>query len=165
MSSLFAGSAIIGGYLSGLVHFFNGGGRFIFGYLLDLSGSKLCLHIITAGLTGAIVILTGAFLSGSLPLLIAGFIIGGFVFGGMTPAASAFAIKVFGPKYYSVNYSLINLSGLVSALLGPYVTGLILTRTGDYIPMLIMMASFCVLGIPAILLIKRHAAGNSFTAT
>jgi OFA family oxalate/formate antiporter-like MFS transporter len=160
MSSLFANNAMIGGYLSGLVHVFNGGGRFTFGYLLDLTGSKRCMQIITAGLAGAVVILISAFFSGSLPLLIAGFILGGFAFGGLTPSSSAFAIKVFGQKYYSVNYSLINLSGLVSALLGPYVTGVILTRTGDYIPMLIIMASFCVLGIPAIFLINRHAVGK-----
>jgi OFA family oxalate/formate antiporter-like MFS transporter len=160
MSSLFAGSAMIGGYLSGLVHLFNGGGRFVFGYLMDLTGSKRCLHLITAGLTGAMFILVGAFFSGSLPLLIAGFMIGGFAYGGMTPTTSAFAIKVFGQKHYSVNYSLINMSGLGSAFLGPYVTALILTRTGSYISMLIVMVCLCALATPAFLLIKRHAPGR-----
>jgi OFA family oxalate/formate antiporter-like MFS transporter len=157
MSSAFTRSASLGGYLAGLIHVFNGVGRFAFGWLVDAFGIKRCMHIISAAMIAAMLILTGASLSGSLVLLIAGFIIGGFSFGGTTPSCSAFAIKIFGQKYYPINYSLVNMAGMPAAFLGPYLTGVILTKTADYTAMFILTTGFCVLSLPATLLIRRRA--------
>jgi OFA family oxalate/formate antiporter-like MFS transporter len=159
LSSSFTGSASLGGYLAGLIHVFNGGGRFTFGWLSDLFGIKRCMQIISAGMICTMFILIGASLSGSLALLTAGFIIGGFSFGGVTPSSSAFALKAFGQKYYPANYSLINAGGMPAAFFGPYLTGVILTKTADYTAIFTLTAAFCVLSIPSILVIRRRAPG------
>jgi OFA family oxalate/formate antiporter-like MFS transporter len=161
VSSVFTGSAVTGGYLTGLIHIFNGGGRLAFGCLLDLFGSKRCMQIISAGMICTMLILTGASLSGSLTLLVAGFIIGGFSFGGTTPCNSAFAIKTFGQKYYPANYSLVNMAGMPSSFLGPYLTGVIITKTANYTAMFAVLAAFCILSVPALLPVRRHAPGSS----
>ncbi|MDR2193175.1 MAG: MFS transporter [Treponema sp.] len=160
LSAAFTGSASLGGYLAGLIHIFNGVGRFAFGWLLDLFGTKRCMHIISAAMICTMLMLAGVSMGGSLVLLAAGFIIGGFSFGGVTPSISAFVIKTFGQKYYPANYSLINMAGMPAAFLGPYLTGVILTKTADYTAMFALTAAFCVLSIPAILLIRRHAPGR-----
>jgi OFA family oxalate/formate antiporter-like MFS transporter len=160
LSSSFTGSVSLGGYLAGLIHIFNGGGRFTFGWLLDLFGIRRCMQLISAGMIGTMLILIGASLSGSLVLLAAGFIIGGFSFGGVTPSCSAFAIKTFGQKYYPANYSLVNMGGMPSAFLGPYLTGVILAKTADYTAIFTLTAAFCVLSVPGILFIRRQAPGR-----
>jgi OFA family oxalate/formate antiporter-like MFS transporter len=100
-------------------------------------------------------ILTAAFIRGSLIVLGIGFAVTGLSYGGITPCNSAYIAKVFGQKYYSMNFSLVNLVLLIAAFLGPYSAGLMQTH-GGFIPMILLMGGLCILGVPVLFLINRH---------
>ncbi|MDR0730873.1 MAG: MFS transporter [Treponema sp.] len=155
MAGTFTENVIQAAFVGGLVNTCNGIGRFGFGFLFDITGSKGSLLIITGGLICSMLILTAAFISGSLIILGIGFVVTGLSYGGITPCNSAYIAKVFGQKYYSMNFSLINLVLLIAAFLGPYSAGLMQAH-GGFIPMILLMGCFCIIGVPVLFLINRH---------
>jgi OFA family oxalate/formate antiporter-like MFS transporter len=155
MAGTFTENVMQAAFVGGLVNTCNGIGRFGFGFLFDIAGSKKSFLIITGGLICSMLILAAAFISGSFIILGIGFVVTGLSYGGITPCNSAYIAKVFGQRYYSMNFSLINLVLLIAAFLGPYGAGLMQTH-GGFIPMILLMDGFCILGVPALFLINRH---------
>ena len=144
-------------FVAGLINIANGLGRLGFGFLFDLLGSKKTLVIITGGLFAAMLVLMGAVGAGSIGVLAAGFVVAGVFYGGITPSNSAFASRVFGQKFYPLNLSATNMVLLVAAFMGPSISGFLQTKTGGFFSTLVMLAIFCALGLPALLLIQKHA--------
>lgn len=144
-------------FLAGLINIFNGVGRFSFGFIFDILGSKKCLLIITLGFGVSCLVLTGAAVSSSEIILGAGFVLAGFFYGGITPSNSAFAAKVFGAKNYFSNFSIITLILLIAAFLGPAVSGMLQTQGGGFLSTLIMMIVLTAVSLPFYLLIKLHS--------
>jgi OFA family oxalate/formate antiporter-like MFS transporter len=156
MAGVFTENIIQAAFVAGMVNICNGIGRFAFGFLFDMAGSRRSLFIITVGMIASMLITAAAFASGSFVTLGIGFVLTGLSYGGITPCNSAYTASVFGQKYYSMNFSLVNLVLLIAAFLGPYSAGLLQNR-GGYIPMMLLMAFFCILGVPAFFLINRHS--------
>jgi OFA family oxalate/formate antiporter-like MFS transporter len=156
MAGTFTENVMQAAFVGGLVNTSNGIGRFGFGFLFDITGSKGSLLIITGGLICSMLILAAAFISGSFIVLGIGFVITGLSYGGITPCNSAYTAKVFGQRYYAMNFSLVNLVLLIAAFLGPYSAGLMQTH-GGFISMILLTGGLCLLGVPALLLINRHS--------
>lgn len=150
------------GLVGGLVNICNGLGRLSFGFLLDILGTKKCLLIINCGLIVSMLVLMGAIATGSLAILAVGFILTGLSFGGVTPSNSAYISKVFGQKYYPLNFSMINMQLIIASFLGPYSLGITQDLSGGgYMTGIILMLVFCVVSVPVMLLINRHAPGRA----
>jgi OFA family oxalate/formate antiporter-like MFS transporter len=165
MSGFFTKNIVEAVFVAGLVNIASGIGRLSFGFLFDSIGSRRSLFIITGGLLCSMILLITAFSTGLFIILGIGFIITGLSYGGIASCNSAYTGKVFGQKYYPANFSIINANVLAAAFLGPYCAGLIQTKNGGYITMILVLGAYCILGIPALLLISRHSGVQKSTTS
>jgi OFA family oxalate/formate antiporter-like MFS transporter len=157
MSGFFTKNIVEAAFVAGLVNTANGIGRLSFGFLFDIIGSRRSFYIITGGLICSMLILIAAFSTGSFIILGIGFVITGLSYGGITPCNSAYTGKIFGQKYYPGNFSIVNVTLLVAAFLGPYCAGLIQTKHGSYITMILVLVFYCIISVPVSLLINKHS--------
>lgn len=142
--------------LASLVNIFNGIGRISFGFLFDKLGSRKCLMTINIGFILSAVLLLISIKTGSIALVAVGICAIGFSNGGITPSNSAFVGKIFGPAHYAQNFSVANLSALISAFLGPYVSGLLQNEDPTYFSTLILIGIFTIISLPCMLAIKKR---------
>lgn len=95
-------------------------------------------------------IITGAEILGIIALLLCGFSYG------LCPTTSAVYPKLFfGEKNYALNFSITNLT-LISTSFVATLAGAILTATGSYMPVFVMLLAFAAIG-SAFLLSTRKA--------
>lgn len=156
----FTGDLAQAAFIAGLLNIFNGAGRVVGGVLFDLIGSKKCLWLFTGGLLCAMLVLMGAVASGSVVLLVVGFIMAGLFYGGVPPFNSAWVARVYGPKHYPMNISVVNLQILLASFIGPYTAGLAQTASGGYFSTAALMAVVCVLCFGLLFLLNRHVPGS-----
>ncbi|MBP3239527.1 MAG: MFS transporter [Oribacterium sp.] len=139
----------------GLISVFNGVGRVIFGGLYDRLGQKMTM-ILNCGLYFISVLVNlGGLKTGSLPLIILGFILFGLSYGGVPPTNSAFMMDFYGTKHYPVNFSIVNLN-LLFASFGGTLAGVIYDRQGSYMTIFMIMMVAVVMAVVCTMMIKKR---------
>jgi OFA family oxalate/formate antiporter-like MFS transporter len=113
-----------------IVSVFNGGGRLIFGAIIDKVGRKRTMLINTTCmlLSGASLLL-GAYMNNAAPIFI-GLILIGITYGGSPTMTSAIVYRFFGVTYYPVNFSLANFLLIPAAVIGPMISSALLEWSG-----------------------------------
>ena len=145
----------LAGFLTGLIAISNGCGRVLAGLLYDKVGRKLVMPLLSAGfiVTGAV--LLAALATGSLTLLVAGFILTGLSYGGVPPSNSTLVSSFYGLKNYSLNFSIINLNIMAASFLGPALAGIMQTMSGAYNTTFIAIVVFGVLSLGLMFLVRK----------
>lgn len=141
--------------MAGLVSASNGFGRLIFGAVFDRLGIRTLLLVPIVAVIGAVTLILGCELV--LPLLlIPAFLFLGLSFGGSPVCSTGFIKASYGETYYSMNLGISNLSVLVSAYLGPYVSGRIFESSGyDAVYMMILLLALGA-GVMALLILLTN---------
>ncbi|WP_346697849.1 MFS transporter [Catenibacillus scindens] len=138
----------------GLISIFNGIGRVIFGGMYDKFGRGKTMFAINAAFFISVLIVIAAILTGSMPILIVGFICCGLSYGGVTPTNSAFANSFYGPTHYPVNFPIINLN-LILASFGGTIAGALYDASQSYLSTFIVLLVAIVIGTVCSFLIKK----------
>lgn len=123
-------------FVVGLISICNGLGRVIFGGLFDKIGWRLTMNLVNAVSLLGVLVLAGALLTNSFPLVVAGFIVTGLGYGGAPTMGSAFIGKFFGQKNYPVNFSISNMNLLVASFAGT-LAGMLYDASQSYISTLV----------------------------
>lgn len=139
----------------GLISVFNGVGRVIFGGLYDRLGQKMTMLLNCALYLVSVLVNLGGLKTGSLPLVILGFILFGLSYGGVPPTNSAFMMDFYGTKHYPVNFSIVNLN-LLFASFGGTLAGVIYDRQGSYMTIFMIMMVAVVMAVICTMLIKKN---------
>jgi len=114
-----------------IISVFNGLGRLILGTAYDKIGRLWTMTLDTALIIIASMLLIVSFKTGSIPLMIAGFMFVGFSYGGIPAIASAFSVDYFGPNDFSLKFGIINMFVFVGAF-GSALAGIIKDNAGSY---------------------------------
>lgn len=139
----------------GLLSVCNGIGRICAGAVYDNLVLKktqyvLCFFVVAAPLCGILAVITGLYFLGILALLLCGFCYG------LCPTSTAIYPRLFyGEKNYALNFGIMNLT-LIPASFIATLAGSIITRTGSYLPVFVMLTAFGAVG-SVILLNTRKA--------
>lgn len=144
-------TALEGGAIAtivGLISIANGGGRIVVGWLFDRVGRAASMNIINGAIILSGVVLILALKSGSMAMLILGFILLGFGYGGAPVCNAAFVSSSFGLKNYAMNLSVINTCLLVASV-GSTISGMIYDATGSYNVVYLFMIGLAVLATVA----------------
>jgi OFA family oxalate/formate antiporter-like MFS transporter len=113
-----------------IVSVFNGGGRLIFGAIIDKFGRKRTMLINTTCMMFAgLSLLLGAYMNNAAPIFI-GLILVGITYGGSPAMTSAIVYRFFGVTYYPVNFSLANFLLIPAAVIGPMISSALLEWSG-----------------------------------
>lgn len=129
---------------AGLVSVCNGAGRLIFGTVYDRLGRKTLLVVPAVCVLGSATLMLAC--SAVLPwLLVPAFLLLGLSFGASPVCSTGFIKSTYGAAYYSMNLGLANLAVLISAYVGPYVSGLLFERSG-YSAVYVMMLGLALGG-------------------
>lgn len=127
------GSITLSTIMISMFSFISGIARVSSGILWDRISWKKVFWILSVICIIGLVFCLGAIILSSPGLFIIGSIlsVGSYSMG--IVVNSTFSLDIFGRKYYSLNHGLVNCSGLVNALIGPGVVGLIRTSLGSYL--------------------------------
>ena len=154
---LISQNAAFAALIGGLVSIFNGLGRVAGGIIFDKIGSRKTFFLGIGGMFLGTLLLIFAAIHNSVLLLTAGYVIGGFFYGNNVAGNSGFIGNVFGLRDYAVNMSIANTSLLFASFVGPYVSGILFTHTGDYvIPYMVLLGMCCVSFVANILIKKQY---------
>ena len=122
----------------GMMPFANGIGRVVTGFLNDKIRPLKTTIVSCAGFFFSTVLLMIALKTGSVPVMVAGFIVGGFGFGTLGPTNSAYAMTRFGVTYYAINFAFLNANGVPSSMAATAI-GALYDMTGTYhYPLLVL---------------------------
>ena len=140
-----------------IVSIFNGAGRVLLGGIFDSKGPSVAII-----LNSFFVILGGIFLYLTAlthnPLLLwLGLPIIGLAYGGVPALNSAITRERWGPKHYSVNFGVTSTNLMFAAYLGPYLSGALQDRSGDFTSTFLMLIGFGIIALIAGLLLTRKA--------
>ena len=109
----------------------NGLGRLILGTAYDKLGRMKTMTINSLMIMVSSILLISAFQTGSVLLMIIGFILVGFAYGGVPPTSSAFIADFFGTKNYSLKFGVVTLYIFIGAF-GSTLAGLIKDSAGSF---------------------------------
>jgi OFA family oxalate/formate antiporter-like MFS transporter len=143
------------GLLVGLVAIFNGLGRVFFGLTYDKFGRQVAMPIVSLGFMCSGISLICSLAFQNAVLLVIGSVTAGFMYGGLPTSSSTVIRTFYGLKNYSLNFSLVNLNIVFASFLGPFMSGLLLDKTGSYQSTFIAIIVFGVLSLGLTFLIKR----------
>ena len=123
----------------------NGGGRFLFGVLIDKWGRKKTMHTCCATLlSSGICLYTGAILQNTI-LIFTGLLLVGMSFGSSPSITSAVVNSFFGSKNYQANISIHNFQIIPSAIIGPMVSSIMQGKSnGAYNSTFIILIAFAL---------------------
>ena len=142
-----------------IVSVFSGGGRFVFGGLIDKIGRRKTIYCCCATILAAGVCLyTGALLH-NIIFITAGLLLTGMTHGS-SPVMSISAVNtLFGPKNYPINLSIHNFQLIPSAFAGPLIAGILQERAnGAYNSAFLMIITFAVLSFVVAWLLNKASA-------
>ena len=142
--------------IGGVVYLFNGLGRVIGGAIFDKIGSRKTFLFGVGGISLAVIILILAATSDSVILLTAGYIGGGFFYGYNVVSGASLIGKIYGLRDFAANISISNTYILFSSFLGPYISGVLFTRTGSYVFSYTVLLGMCCVSFLASESIKKH---------
>ena len=127
---------------TGMLSLSNGLGRVLTGVVFDKFGLKVSMFLMTFFLILASVLLILSSVTGSLVLMLAGFLATGLSYGGGPPTSSTFAMTFYGPKYFSINYAALSAGMIPGALLGPMLAASLYASSGGYMTSFVAMLVF-----------------------
>ncbi len=139
---------------AGLVSVCNGAGRLVFGAVYDRLGMKTLLVVPVMCIAGSALLMLACSAQISA-LLIPAFLLLGLSFGASPVCSTGFIKSTFGPEHYGMNLGLANLAVLVSAYVGPYVSGVLFERSGYSAVYLMMLGLAVGGGMMAIILLAQ----------
>ena len=139
---------------AGLVSVCNGAGRLVFGAVYDRLGMKTLLVVPVMCIAGSAFLMLACSAQISA-LLIPAFLLLGLSFGASPVCSTGFIKSTFGPEHYGMNLGLANLAVLVSAYVGPYVSGVLFERSGYSAVYLMMLGLAVGGGMMAIILLAQ----------
>ncbi|NLP18061.1 MAG: OFA family MFS transporter [Firmicutes bacterium] len=138
--------------LVGMVSVGNGGGRLIFGRIVDTVSGKKAMHIGNMVFLAGLALSILASMTGILIFLVIGFALGGIGYGAPPTLSAALTKKKFGEKYFPENLSAIILVLIPASLIGPTITANIYRQTGYYFASyLVMLAMILLAFLPAVI--------------
>lgn len=143
---------------SGMISLTNGIGRVLMGHMYDSIGRKNTMTVINLTYILAIGLIIAAYNFGSLSILLIGYAAIGLPFGGGPTTTAAFVNDFYGTKYFAVNFGIMNLTVIVSSIIGPYVSGIIQSSTGSYMAALFVILAFGGAGFVSSLFIKKPSS-------
>ncbi|MDO4870048.1 MAG: MFS transporter [Bacillota bacterium] len=153
--AIFTGSAeTLAITVVGLLSVFNGLARICAGALYDNVKLRITQWIIAAimvaaPLLGLLAAASSSQIIGIIALIVCGFSLG------FCPTTSAVYPKIFfGETNYALNFSITNLTLIPTSFVAT-ISGLILTSTGSYLPVFLMLLAFGIVGGGLLLLIRK----------
>jgi len=131
---------------AGIVSLFNGLGRVFFGITFDRFGQKKSLIFVNICAFAGTGLLCLSYFAVNRILLLPAFALLGLTFGGAPVSSASFIKSMFGNSNYGVNLGFGNLSVLLAAYIGPYISGGLYLRFG-YGAVSIFLLIFAVAGL------------------
>jgi MFS family permease len=135
----------------GIVGLFSTGGKFFFGWLCDRIEPKYSAAIAFGMMGISLIIMAQAV---TMPQLWIYAVIVGIAQGGWAPNLAMLTIRYFGIRHFGTILGTIYFLFYAGQSLGPVTVGAVFDKTGDYIPMLFIMAMMCIISIPLIIIIR-----------
>ena len=155
IASFFGAPAVLGL----MVSVSNGGGRLLFGALIDKFGRRTTMF--TSGsalLTAGICLYAGAVLQNAV-LIFSGLLLVGFCYGSSPSISSATVNTLFGPKNYQINFSVHNFQLIPASIIGPMISSLMQERSiGAYNSTFIMIIAFAAVSFGIAWLLGKTSA-------
>ena len=151
--SLYFGAAA---WLGLLVTIISGLGSIFAGAIMDKLGKLWGMFIMNGLLVFAGVLLIATIFSESIITMIIGMLSIGVVYGGGAAINAKVINDLFGSAYYTVNYTVSNLSLIPASFIGPYITGVLQDRSGNYTSTFIMLLSAAVLDVFLNLMLRHR---------
>ena len=133
ISEAFISSPRLIGFAVGLVTICNGVARVIYGMMFDRFGIVKSIYAVALNAVIASITMVCAIGTGSLALMIIGFILTGGFYGGAPTTNSTFVMAQFGQKNFAANFSVVNLNLLIAPILGTYIAAALYDSTGTYL--------------------------------
>jgi MFS family permease len=142
----------------GIIGLFSTLGKFLFGYLCDRIDPKYSAAIAYAILGASLIMMAAAT---NLPGLWIYAVLVGLGQGGWAPNLAMLTVRYFGVRHFGTILGTIYFIFFIGQSLGPVVVGAAYDNTGDYIPMILIMAAMCIIAIPLIIIIRRPGREGS----
>lgn len=130
-------------------------GKIAFGWLCDRMQPNKAWALGQAMMMGSIAILLAVGSGSSIVLIWAYALLAGFGMGAWLPTLSILASRTFGLAFYGAIFGALNLAQSMGTATGPFFAGLMYDATGTYYWAFITFGIMFLIGIPAILLVKR----------
>ncbi len=140
--------------LVGTLSVFNGFGRVFAGWLFDYFGARATQIAASTAITSSIVLLLLGVIMQSWLLGAIGLCLCGFAYAFSASMSASFMLSFYGQKYFAANFSIINLVIIPGSIFST-IAGAIITATGSYAIVFIMLLSVSVIGIFVNLSVKR----------
>ncbi|MBQ6649759.1 MAG: MFS transporter [Atopobiaceae bacterium] len=139
--------------VAGGVSLGNGIGRVLFGELADRLDLHRSMPIANAlFVAGAALSTAGVVLGATAPFIAGAFLLG--VSFGSAPTTTVFSAKrFFGVENYALALGFLNLQVVVASVVGPWVSGVLYSETGSYVP---MFAEICLLAAASLAVLAWH---------
>ena len=155
ISAFFGAPAVLGL----MVSVSNGGGRLIFGALIDKLGRKKTVYTSNAALLASgICLYAGAVLHNTV-LIFAGLLLIGMCYGSSPSISSVILNSLFGPKNYQINFSIHNCLLIPASIIGPMISSFFQEKSnGAYNSTFIMIIGFAVICFILAWFLNRAAA-------
>lgn len=152
-ASLGQGLAVVA-FCAGLVSIFNGLGRIVFGWILDVAGSCITFAVVTAVFMSGSLLLYYAAASMQISVLMISYGLLGLSYGGIFPCNSAYIRAIFGSRNFAIHFSIINMSVLAAGFIGPMLAGPMLQKGG--VPASLLMMGMTLAGALCLPGIRRQ---------
>lgn len=152
-ASLGQGLAVVA-FCAGLVSVFNGLGRIVFGWILDVAGSRVTFAAITAVFMGGSILLYYSAASLQIVVLMISYGLLGLSYGGVFPCNSAYIRSIFGSRNFAIHFSIVNMSVLAAGFIGPLLAGPMLRKGG--VPASLLMMGMTLAGALCLPGIRRQ---------
>lgn len=140
--------------LVGVLSVCNGLSRVITGILYDKIGRKPTMLIAGTLAITAPTLMFLAVTAHSIPLMVAGLCAIGLAFGTMPPTTSGFMGSFYGQKYFPLNFGIVGISTIPASIVAT-VAGAMVSASGSYNSVFIMLIVFGVLDFLLVLSIKK----------
>lgn len=152
--AIFTGSAeTLAITIVGVLSVCNGVARIVAGAIYDTLSLRKTQFFLVFFIIAAPIVALLAIMGASQILGIAALLLCGFSYG-LCPTTSAVYPKLFfGEKNYALNFSITNLTLIPTSFVAT-LSGVILTKTGSYVPMFAMLLAFAVIGSISLLSIR-----------
>ncbi len=123
----------------GILSISNGVMRLLFGLVLDARGPRFA--VILGPFCGVIslLLILGATLLKSLPMLLIAYLLFGCMYGGAGVAVGGTVVRMFGSKTYAINMPLLQTNLIVAAIIGPQLMSLMYNDGNGYVTALIVL--------------------------
>jgi OFA family oxalate/formate antiporter-like MFS transporter len=133
---------------TGFLSLCNGAGRVLTGVAYDRLGLRTSMAMTTGCLVVAASLLMLSAVTGSIPLMVVGFLFTGLSYGGGPLTSSTFAMSFYGSTHFAMNYAAVSAGMIPGALLGPMLASSLYLSSGGYMT---SFAAMLVFAAPAIL--------------